>query len=142
MDNKEMQQSELLAVLLDILIPGSTDGRLPSAATLDLFLTPEPWLLQGLHNVDAAAQERLQSSFLALAREQQEALVGELRRKMFSFFSDLGKQLIQGYYQDERVVKAIGGEIRPPFPLGYFVIDGDFDLLEPVFERGSMYRRF
>ncbi len=135
-----MQENQLLAVLLDILIPASADGRLPSAATVGLFAVPEPWLLKGLRDIEAAAQEHLQSSFIALARDQQEALVDKLRRKMFRFFGDLGKQLIQGYYQNERVIKAIGGEARPPFPLGYFPIDGDLSLLEPVFERGRIYR--
>ena len=135
-----MQENQFLTVLLDILLPASADGRLPSAATLGLVAAPEPWLLQGLHGIEAAAQEDLQSSFLALARDQQEALVEKLQRKMFRFFGDLGKQLIQGYYLDERVVKAIGGEARAPFPLGYFPIDGDLSLLEPVFERGQMYR--
>lgn len=140
-ENIEGQDGQLLAVLLDILIPPSVDGRFPSAANVGLFPTPEPWLSQGLHDIEASAQEHLQSPFLLLTREQQEDLVDKLRRKMVRFFSDLGKRVVQGYYQDERVVIAMGGEARPPFPIGYFVTDGDLTFLETVYERGPIYRK-
>ena len=44
------------------------------------------------------------------------------------------------YYQDDRVLAAIGLEARPPFPKGYDVPAGDLSLLEPVRRRGSIVR--
>ena len=47
---------------------------------------------------------------------------------------------VQCYYRDDRVMKAIGMERRPPFPLGFQVETGDLSLLEPVRARGKKYR--
>jgi hypothetical protein len=44
------------------------------------------------------------------------------------------------YYRDDRVMASIGIEVRPPFPLGYEVEQGDWSLLEPVRARGTIYR--
>jgi len=43
------------------------------------------------------------------------------------------------YYRDKRVLKSIGVDPRPPFPEGYEVEAGDWDLLEPVRQRGEIY---
>ncbi len=48
--------------------------------------------------------------------------------------------IMQGYYQDARVLGALGLEARPPFPLGHEVEPGDWSLLAPVKERGALYR--
>lgn len=44
------------------------------------------------------------------------------------------------YYTDDRVMRAIGMEARPPFPKGYEVAQGDWSLIEPVRNRGQIWR--
>jgi len=44
------------------------------------------------------------------------------------------------YYRDDRVVTALGMELRPPFPKGHVVEQGDWSLLDPVRARGPVYR--
>ena len=44
------------------------------------------------------------------------------------------------YYRDDRVLQAIGQEPRAPHPKGYVVEQGDWGLLEPVKQRGKIYR--
>jgi hypothetical protein len=44
------------------------------------------------------------------------------------------------YYRDDRVMRAIGMEVRAPYPLGFKVEQGDLSLLEPVRLRGKKYR--
>ena len=48
--------------------------------------------------------------------------------------------LAQCYYRDDRVLEAIGLEPRAPYPKGYEVENGDWELLEPVKSRGPIYR--
>jgi hypothetical protein len=45
------------------------------------------------------------------------------------------------YYRDDRVMRSLGQEPRPPFPKGHAVEQGDWSLLDPVRARPSMYRR-
>jgi hypothetical protein len=44
------------------------------------------------------------------------------------------------YYRDDRVMRALGQEPRPPFPRGHVVEQGDWSLLDPVRARPPMYR--
>ena len=45
------------------------------------------------------------------------------------------------YYRDDRVMRSLGQEPRPPFPKGHVVEQGDWSLLDPVRARPPMYRR-
>ena len=44
------------------------------------------------------------------------------------------------YYRDDRVMRSLGQEPRPPFPKGHVVEQGDWSLLEPVRRRPRLYR--
>jgi hypothetical protein len=44
------------------------------------------------------------------------------------------------YYRDDRVMRSLGQEVRPPFPKGHVVEQGDWSLLDPVRARKPMYR--
>jgi len=44
------------------------------------------------------------------------------------------------YYRDDRVMRSLGMETRPPFPKGFDVEQGDWSLLDPVRARGKIYR--
>jgi hypothetical protein len=63
-----------------------------------------------------------------------------LRGEEPSFLARLAQQTVTAYYQDDRVLQAIGMEARPPFPKGYEVPSGDLSLLDPVRARGRVYR--
>jgi hypothetical protein len=44
------------------------------------------------------------------------------------------------YYRDDRVMRSLGQEPRPPFPKGHVVEQGDWSLLDPVRARPRIYR--
>ena len=48
---------------------------------------------------------------------------------------------VQCYYRDDAVMQALEMEARPPHPQGYAVDAGDYTLLDPVRERGAIYRK-
>ena len=48
--------------------------------------------------------------------------------------------VMQCYYRDDRVMRAIGMEPRAPFPLGFELEQGDWEMLEPVQRRGKIWR--
>lgn len=49
--------------------------------------------------------------------------------------------VVRCYYRDDRVMRAIGMEPRPPFPQGFEVAEGDYSLLDPVSARGPIWRK-
>jgi hypothetical protein len=49
--------------------------------------------------------------------------------------------ILKAYYRDPRVMRSLGMEARPPYPLGFDVEQGDFGLLDPVRARGPIWRK-
>ena len=99
-----------------------------------------PWIPEGLFSIAEEAVGTYGKEFLELSGSEQKQLIDKLRRKLFRFFSHLTAYVLQFYYQNDGVLEAIGLEARPPFPQGYILEDGDLMLLEPVYERGKIYR--
>ena len=49
--------------------------------------------------------------------------------------------VLQCYYRDDRVLRSLGLELRPPFPQGYVLEQGDWSLLDPVKKRPPFWRK-
>ncbi|CAN5132580.1 hypothetical protein BH10PSE6_BH10PSE6_56580 [soil metagenome] len=56
-------------------------------------------------------------------------------------FTALTRVILLCYYRDDRVMRSLGQEPRPPFPIGHVVEQGDWSLLDPVKQRAPFYRR-
>jgi hypothetical protein len=52
----------------------------------------------------------------------------------------LGCVVLQCYYRDDRVMRALGREPRPPFPKDHVLKQGDWSLLDRVRGRPTMWR--
>jgi hypothetical protein len=52
----------------------------------------------------------------------------------------LGRAVLQCYYRDDRVLRALGREPRPPYPQGHALEPGDWSLLDAVRGRARMWR--
>ena len=141
---------DALACVLDLLIPASADGRLPSAGELGLAAYVEqlsattpglrPLLEQGLSKLDADASARGARAFAALAPDLRRALFDELVKSLPAFAPTVFFVAMTAYYREPRVLAALGLEARPPFPRGHVVEESDFGLLERVRRRGKLYR--
>jgi hypothetical protein len=70
-----------------------------------------------------------------------EALAQEFRATGGIAAATLIRVVLQCYYRDDRVVRSLGLELRPPFPKGYTLEQGDWSLLDPVKARAPMWRR-
>ncbi|MEE8557229.1 MAG: gluconate 2-dehydrogenase subunit 3 family protein [Myxococcota bacterium] len=139
-----------LSSVLDEIIPPSEDGRFPGAGELglasyieqSLAQTPalRPVTVNGLAAVDELARAQGSHAFPALSSEDKRELLKELGSKQPAFLPTLILQTYVGYYQNPRVVEALGLEARPPHPIGYETEPNDLTLLNPVRERPKMYR--
>ena len=140
-------QRRCLALVLDRIIPASDDGRKPSAAEVDVLgyiRDRESHTLaalgEELQRLDAEAAVRHGAPFAALDAETRHRLMDDLRSSEPNFLHTLALQAAACYYQDDRVLEALGLEPRPPYPKGYEVPAGDLSLLDPVRRRGRIYR--
>jgi hypothetical protein len=142
--------SELLSLVLDELIPTTSDGRLPGAGTLGVGAvvehavagTPElgQMLAQGFAALEGLAQRRSPDGFGALSRSARVETLRDLEKAAPMFVPTLLTLACVGYYSDARVLTALNGDARPPHPRGYEVEADDFSMLDGVRSRGVLYR--
>ena len=143
----DSNQQRTFVAILDMIIPASGDGRFPSAAETDVLgyvAKTDPKLLETVRiELDRlnTMSENLHGLVFGDAHETvRQELLDEIRGKEPQFLRGLALQTVTCYYQDDRVMEAIGMEARPPFPKGYEVVAGDLSLLDPVRARGQVYR--
>ncbi len=140
------EEAAALDFILGHLIPATSDGRLPSASEVGFFsyMNAEgmtDWVREGLRGILEEFTALNQCTFSELDTLQKAALVDKLLRTKFQFFSRLGHRIIECYYQNDKVLEAIGCATRPPFPDGFTVHESDLTILEPVYLRGEIYRK-
>jgi hypothetical protein len=133
--------------LLDELIP-ARDESLPGAGSLGLGEAIEsklgdakPLIAAGLAALDSKASDLGATSFAELPAEARAALIPEVAAAHPGFLETLVFHLYTAYYQNPRVIAAIGLKPEPPYPGGYELEQGDLGLLEPVRRRKNLYRR-
>ena len=139
------EQEQVIAALIDAIVPPSADGRLPGAGELDLVAHVErsarqnpmlgPVLEYGLSAIAELAKTRSPSGLQGLSREDWTAVLAEFTAAD-EFFQPAFLFLVYGgYYQHERVVRVLGLEPRAPHPKGYEMGADDWSLLDPVRRR-------
>ena len=79
--------------------------------------------------------------FADLDAVRRAAVARQFRASGGAAAATLARVVLQSYYRDDRVVRSLGLELRPPFPKGYALEQGNWSLLDPVKARPSMWRR-
>jgi hypothetical protein len=80
-------------------------------------------------------------AFADLPAERRLVVANALRAEGGPPLAALTRAVLLCYYRDDRVMRSLGQEPRPPFPLGHDVEQGDWSLLDPVKKRAPFYRR-
>jgi hypothetical protein len=78
--------------------------------------------------------------FAALDQARAEAAATTLLGRDGPVLTALGRAVLQCYYRDDQVLRALGIEPRAPFPKGRMLEPGDWSLLDPVRSRPRMWR--
>jgi len=138
-------EEKTLSTLLNLLIPPSTTYKKPGGSEVNFFTYMHEKnnfnLVQDiLLKIKDEANKVHGQDFSMLTASDQAHIVKLIQRNNFHSFTRLINEIIQCYYQNDKVLESIGLEPRPPFPDGYYVDEGDLTLLIPVFERGKIYR--
>ena len=136
-------QRETLRALLGTIVPPSADGRMPGAGEMPALLRDiagaVPKLREHLATVDSEAVAQFGVAFAALDEARRVSLLDEMCQRDPAL-QQVIVETVTCYYQQDRVLEALGMEARPPFPKGYSVDAGDLSLLNPVIARGRIYR--
>lgn len=118
-------------------LPGADDDAI-LALVLQKAGEAEKKIKSGIELLKQAAGDRAPTD---MTPADLQALFGKHRKKLRFFLNLIVMCTAQAYYQDVRVLRSLGQPDRPPFPLGHQVPQGDFSLLEPVRNRGEIYRK-
>lgn len=141
-------QRAALAVLMDMLIPASPDGRMPAASTLGLYddvttmrAADRALFEQGLGDLDTRSMQAHGATFASLTSAQTKALVERLRGERSAFVQSFVALTVGRYFSHPVVMPRIGLEPRPLWPKGNTVAEGDWSLLDVVKRRQKIYRK-
>jgi hypothetical protein len=143
--------AQLLALVLDEVIPPTADGRLPGAGTLGAGAVVQhaasgdpnlgSLLAQGFATLEEIARRRNPGGFAALPRAGRVEALRELEQASPMLLPTLLTLASVGYYSNEKVLTVLNGNARPPHPAGYEMEPDDLALLDPVRSRGPIYRK-
>ena len=137
-------QRDDLRVVSAIMIPASAEYDVPGAddgaIQADILAT----LGRDSKRVGEALDHLARLAGMPLAQLDQarrDAVAKDFRSSGGAAAAILIRVVLQCYYRDDRVLRSLGLELRPPFPKGHALEQGDWSLLEPVKARPSMWRR-
>lgn len=136
-------QERALRRLAGMMIPASTEFRVPGADDDRIFADilrsfgPDGDHVRAvLDDLDARAG----GSFADLPADQARAVAERARTAGGTSLMFLSRIILGCYYRDDRVMVSLRMEARPPFPLGFEIEQGDWSMLEPVRQRGKIWR--
>src|SRR3954468_12255546 len=140
MNDQTLTQSQIadLRCLAGMIIPASAKHGVPGADDDVIFADIVNSIGRDRDHV-LAALAKLQTlaggAFGALDAARRSEVAARLRAEGGRPVSVLSRIILLCYYRDDRVMVSLGLEVRPPFPKGHVVEQGDWSLLDPVRNR-------
>jgi hypothetical protein len=136
-------QRDDLRIIAGMMIPESDEYKVPGANDAAIQGDILATLGRDTKMVSAALDHiaKLAGKPLAdLDDARRYAVVTEFRASGGAPAATLARVILQCYYRDDRVLRALGLELRAPFPKGHVLPEGDWSLLDPVRARGGSLR--
>ncbi|MGE0225986.1 MAG: hypothetical protein AB7F35_18295 [Acetobacteraceae bacterium] len=125
------------------MIPPAAEFDVPGADDPTIFADILASLGRDFQDVRAAVHEirALAGGSLAdLDSDRREAVIMSFHEQGGARAAALSRAVLQCYYRDDRVLRSVGHEPRPPFPMGHEVEQGDWSLLDAVRNRPKLWR--
>jgi hypothetical protein len=137
-------QTRELSAFAGTMIPASAHYGVPGADDALIFADILKSLGRDRNDVGRALT-RLAGlaggSFADLPPERRLDVANDFRAEGGPALAALTRVVLLCYYRDDRVMRSLGQEPRPPFPKGHTLEQGDWSLLDPVKARRPFYRR-
>ena len=142
MKNSELLFEEFLLVFVQELLPGDKDLNIPPAGEIEVAeIQSDQGTLRSLQNLWVEFEK-----LFASGSWRSDSAIDLLNFQttsptLFSQFTrEISDVLLSTYYQRRDVLLGLGIDSNPPFPQGRSVKQSDLSMLEPVYERGPIYR--
>ncbi len=116
-------------------VPGADDDRIVSDIVGSIALD-----LDHVRSALGTLRALAGGSFAALDATRRAEVAAKLRADGGTPVRVLTRIILLCYYRDDRVMLSLGLEVRPPFPKGHVVEQGDWSLLDPVRARKPIWR--
>jgi hypothetical protein len=129
--------------LAGFMVPASAEYDVPGADDEAIFADIVRSLGRDRSDVRTALlmlREIAGGEFAELDEPNAEAAAMSLLSREGPLVLALGRAVLQCYYRDDRVFRALGREPRPPYPKGHELEQGDWALLDAVRGRPRMWR--
>ncbi len=124
----------------DLGVPGAGDDAIVKQVVQSIRAASLQRMVDGIEAIEKSTIADLNLPFSQLAQEEREHWFHMHDLARHDFVRTMGSLTLQCYYCDPRVLDSLGVEPRPPFPKGFEVETGDLSLLDPVRNRGKIYR--
>jgi hypothetical protein len=137
------EQTRDLCALAGTIIPPSEAYGVPGADDEAIFADILRSLERDRNDICQALDQLARlagGAFADLEPERRGEVAAAFRQAGGAQLAALVRVVLLCYYRDDRVMRALGQEPRPPFPKGHVVEQGDWSLLDPVRKRPRMYR--
>ena len=131
-------QRRTLRCLAEMMILASAEYDVPSAADDAIFADILRSFGRDQHHVMTVLCDL--EGFADLDLPARRSRVAQLLEQRSEALKGVNSVILQCYYRDDRVMRSLGMEPRPPFPIGHEVEQGDWSLLDPVRKRPRLYR--
>jgi hypothetical protein len=136
-------ESRDLRCVAGMMVPVSSEFDVPGADDAAIFADITASLGRDLPAVREALGMLAASAggaFADLDETRRAAVAEKFRAQGGALVTTLNRVVLQCYYRDDRVLRSLGLEPRPPFPKGHTLEQGDWSLLDPVRARPKMWR--
>ena len=137
----------MINTVLDTFIPGDYKLGMPPASKVDFNVYQHEHGIQQividfLSELTKISLDTFAKEFKELDEEQRMHVLGAHKLINIRLFSTFLKHCFQAYYSDKGVLSILKVGSSPPFPEGNVLEEDDWNILVPVYERGSIYRTF
>ena len=134
-----------LKTVIDAMLPGDSVLGMPSASTIDFEIYLKQHNLNQLsfdfiQMLDKVCEEKKGMAFVNLDEVQKMQAINACKLVDVRVFSAMVGHLLKAYYTAPSVLIKIKSGSVPPFPNGNSIEEDDWSILEPVYERGQVFR--
>lgn len=134
-----------LVHFLDHILPGDDELSMPSATQLHIDKQlkhnfSDTQIIELYELLDETAQQKFQADAFQLNHDDFLLCLERSKRKNIKLIHFVVTECLTAYYTHPTVLSKINAGTIPPFPEGNYITEPDWLMLEPVFERGTIYR--
>jgi hypothetical protein len=134
-----------LKTVIDAMLPGDSVLGMPCASTIDFEIYLKQHNLNHLsfdfiQILDKVCEEKIGMAFFDLDEVQKMQAINACKLVDVRVFSTMVGHLLKAYYTAPSVLIKIKSGSVPPFPNGNSIEEDDWSILEPVYDRGRVFR--